>query len=135
MVRCRCRRCSHCREPAALRPPGDRMHELVGDPALYHPLPVLSWEIALRGARSELLPEIAGRAAYRVSPGAALRQLALTGTLADAVARLKREATHIRDIARWPGFDDERARRLLNALYLQAALIVSRTHPAATGDD
>jgi hypothetical protein len=121
-------------EPAALRPPGDRMHALVGAPAQYHPLPVLIWEIALRGARSELLPEIAGRVAYRVSPGAQLRRLALAGTLADAVARLQRQATPARDIARWPGFDDERARRLLNALYLQAALIVSRTHPAATND-
>ncbi len=37
-------------------------------------------------------------------------------------------------MARWPGFDRDRAMRLLNALYLQAGLIVSRTHPAATSD-
>jgi hypothetical protein len=122
-------------EPAVLRPPGDRIHPLVAEPGRCLPLPLLSWEIALRGARRELLPEIAGRAAYRVSPGADLRQLPLPRTLADAVTRLQRGSTRLREIAAWPGFDDERARRLLNALYLQAALIVSRTHPAATNDD
>ena len=37
-------------------------------------------------------------------------------------------------MAQWPGFDRERAMRLLNALYLQAGLIVSRTHPEAAGE-
>lgn len=121
-------------EPAVLRPPGDRVAALVGEPGQYHPLAPLLWELALRGARAELLPEIAGQAAYRVSPGVNLRDLELEGTLADAVARLRRESTNLRDIARWPGFDRERAVRLLNALYLQAGLMVSRTHPAATND-
>ena len=39
---------------------------------------------------------------------------------------------NLRDMAEWPGFDRPRAMRLLNALYLQAGLIVSRSHPAAT---
>ena len=46
--------------------------------------------------------------------------------------RLQRDNANLRDIAAWPGFDRSRAMRLLNGLYLQAALIISRTHPAAS---
>jgi hypothetical protein len=107
---------------------------LVGEAAHYAPLAPLLWELALRGARAELLPEIAGQAAYRISPGVNLRALDLSGSLAVAVSRLRRETTNLREIALWPGFDRERAMRLLNALYLQAGLMVSRTHPAATNE-
>jgi hypothetical protein len=95
------------------------------------PIGPLLWELALRGSRDALLPEIAGVAAYRVVPGADLLALDLTGSLASAVARLRKQATPLRDIAQWPGFDRERAMRLLNGLYLQAALMISRTHPSA----
>lgn len=122
-------------EPAQLRPPGDRIAALVDNPARYYPLMPLCWEVAMRGTRAELLPEIGGQAAYRVAPAADLAALGLTGSLGAAVARLKRETTHLAAIARWPDFDEDRARRLLNALYLQAALIVSRAHPAATNPD
>jgi hypothetical protein len=50
------------------------------------------------------------------------------------VVRLKRATTNLREIADWPGFDRARATRLLNALYLQSGLMVSRTHPAATNE-
>jgi len=89
---------------------------------------------ALRGVRAELLPEIAGQAAYRIAPGADLHLPAPGGSLGEAAARLRREPTRADDIARWPGFDDDRARRLLNGLYLQPGLMVSRTHPAATNE-
>jgi len=121
-------------EPAVLRPPGDRERSLVGEPACYAPLGPLLWELALRGAREELLPEIGGMAAYRIAPGVDLRGLNLNGTLAAAVHRLKRATTNLREIAEWPGFDRARAMRLLNALYLQAGLMVSRSHPAATNE-
>lgn len=121
-------------EPALLAPPAACGRALVADAALCGPLGPLSWELALRGARDTLLPELAGTAAYRVAPGADLRRLALSGSLAAAVARLRRSTTNLRDIARWPGFDRERAMRMLNGLYLQAALMVSRTHPAATNE-
>lgn len=98
------------------------------------PLGLIAWELALRGARGELLPEIAGPAAYRIAPGTEIDALHLTGSLAAAAERLRRQTTNLREIATWPGFDRERAMRLLNGLYLQAALIVSRTHPAATPD-
>jgi hypothetical protein len=121
-------------EPALLRPPGDRVQAMVGEPEHYSALGPLLWELALRGSRSELLPEIAGQAAYRISPGLNLRVLELSGSMAEAVARLKRDTINLREMAQWPGFDRERAVRLLNGLYLQAGLMVSRTHPAATNE-
>jgi hypothetical protein len=99
--------------------------------ALLQPMGPLVWELALRGARAELLPEIAGVAAYRVNPGASLQQLDLSGSLAAAAQRLRQQPTPLRELATWPGFDRDRATRLLNGLYLQAALIVSRSHPGA----
>jgi hypothetical protein len=121
-------------EPALLRPPGDRVQAMVGEPAHYNALGPVLWELALRGPRAELLPEIAGQAAYRISPGLNLRRLDLGGSMAEAVARLKRDTRNLKEIALWPGFDPERAMRLLNALYLQGGLMVSRTHPAAINE-
>lgn len=95
------------------------------------PLCPLAWELALRGARAALLPEIAGVATYRVTPGARLTGIDLVGSLAHAVTRLRRETTPAHELARWPSFDADRAARLLNALYLQSALMVSRSHPGA----
>jgi hypothetical protein len=47
-------------EPAVLRPPGDPEAALVGEPHLYQPLGPVAWELAMRGSREQLLPEIAG---------------------------------------------------------------------------
>ena len=122
-------------EPARLRPLGSHETTRIGEAPHYATLSPLLWEVALRGARGELLPEIAGPAAYRVAPGSSLHLLGLAGTLAEAVERLRRQACNVREIAAWPGFDHERATRLLNGLYLHAALMVSRTHPAAINDN
>lgn len=89
------------------------------------------WHLALHGARGELLPEIGGVATYRVTPGASLDVAEPVGALATAVQRLQGQTTPLREIASWPGFDRDRAERLLNALYLQSALIVTRSHPGA----
>ncbi len=105
-----------------------------GITSFYAPLAPLTWELALRGARAELLPEISGLAAYRIPPGVDLRGLESAGTLGEAITRLRRGATNLPTMSGWPGFDRERAMRLLNALYLQAGLIISRTHPAATNE-
>jgi hypothetical protein len=125
-------------EPALLEPldqPGKRGgHSMVAEAALYGPLGRLTWALSLRGARETLLPELTGSAAYRVTPGADLKGLDLGATLNAAISRLQREATNLREMAEWPGFDRARAARLVNALYLQSALIVSRTHPAATNE-
>ena len=121
-------------EPAVLRPPGDGERSLVGELHLYTPLGALAWHLALFGAREELLPEIAGPMAYRLSPGVDLQGLQMSATVAAALRRLRRRTTNLREMAEWPGFDRARAMRLLNGLYLQAGLIVSRTHPAATNE-
>jgi hypothetical protein len=118
-------------EPALLRPPGDAPRELVGEARMYHPLTPLLWALAMRGPRRELLPEIAGPAVYRVSPALDLARLPVSGALRAAIDRLHRQAISLSGLAGWPAFDRERAARLLNALYLQAGLIVSRSHPDA----
>ncbi|MBL8326930.1 MAG: hypothetical protein JNJ89_18420 [Rubrivivax sp.] len=118
--------------PAQMSAPGAA--ELQSLAHNFTPLPLLLWAVSQRGSRETLLPEIAGTAAYRVTPSADLRLLDLTGTVLAAVERLRRNTTNLREIATWPGFDKGRAQRLLNGLYLQAALLVSRTHPAATND-
>ncbi len=109
-------------------------HPLAGRREHLHPLAPLTWELAMRGAREALLPEIAGPAAYRLAPGVDLQGLDLSGTILAAVRRLQGENVNLRRLADFPGFDRARASRLLNALYLQAGLIVSRSHPAAVNE-
>lgn len=122
-------------EPATVKPPSQGDEPVTAEEyVLFAPLGSLTWELALRGARGDLLPEISPRAAYRIPPGVDLRGLELSGSLAAAVQRMKRQTTNLREMAAWAGFDRERATRLLNALYLQAGLMVTRTHPAATND-
>lgn len=48
-------------EPSRLHPEDE--------PESMSPLGMLLWELALRGSRDELLPEIGGPAAYRIAPG------------------------------------------------------------------
>lgn len=121
-------------EPPVLRAPSDTRHRFDGDTQCLAPLGSLLWELALRGSRDELLPEIAGTAAYRIAPGANLHSLKLGGSIAAAVHKLQRQTCNLGEISRWPGFDRERAMRMLNGLYLQAGLMISRTHPAAIND-
>ncbi len=121
-------------EPAILRPPGDPESSLVGESHHYHPLRPLLWELALRGARGTLLPEIAGQVAYRVAPGVDLSGLRVAGALPAAILKLQGDRYTLRELADWPGFDTDRASRLLNALYLQSGLIVSRTRPTGFGE-
>ena len=104
---------------------------LPGDASQLAPLGTVLWALALNGARSELLPEIAAPAAYRIAPTADFSALDLGAALAGAVVRLRREAAPLAIISTWPGLDRERAMRLLNGLYLQSGLIVSRSHPLA----
>ena len=121
-------------QPASLRAPGDAEPARVGNPAMYTPLAPLLWAVSLAGSRGDLLPELAGLAAYRMAPGVSLSGLYVPAAMADCITRLRRKTCNLREIADWPGIGRERAARLLNALYLQSGLIVSRTHPAATND-
>lgn len=118
-------------EPPGLRPPGHPMHERIGDPAAYHPLPRLLWALAMHAPRTELLGDIGGRAAYRLGPQYRSEDGVLAGAMGAALRRLRSEIASLQDIAAWPGMSRERATRLLNAIYLQGGLMVLRTHPAA----
>lgn len=120
-------------EAAVMRPPGDENQALAAPAANCHPVGPLLWQLALRGPRMVPLPEIAGPAVYRVTPDLAL-PATLRGALGPAVQRLREEPVSLRALSNWPGMDRERATRLLNALYLQSGLIVSRAHPAAGHD-
>ena len=121
-------------QPASLRPPGSAELARIGNPAFYAPLGPLLWAVALRGARDALLPELAGQAAYRVAPGVTLSGLDVPGAMAACINRLRRKTSNLREIAGWYDIGPLRATRLLNALYLQSGLIVSRSHPAATNE-
>ena len=78
-----------------------------------------------------LLEEISGRVAYRLVSSSSKELPPLRGALSSAVTRLRSEAVSLRDVASWPGLSVERASRLLNALYLNGALMTSQSHPAA----
>jgi hypothetical protein len=122
-------------EPALLRAPGDDGDDADDDRAhLHHPIGPFLWNLALRGQRGELLPEIAGPASYRVAPALDINRLPAPPLLLEMIHRLRGKSVHLRELSEWPGMDRERAIRLLNALYLQAGLIVSRSHPDAISE-
>jgi hypothetical protein len=118
-------------EPPGVRAPGHWMTERVASAELYRPLGPLLWTLALNGPRRTLLSEIGGTAAYRLLHSRLEERPTVGGALGPALDRLHRESVSLRDIAGWPGMSLERASRLLNALYLSSALIVTRSHPAA----
>jgi hypothetical protein len=118
-------------EPPGVRAPGHWMHERVAHADHYRPLAPLLWRLALHGPRSALLAEIAGPAAYRFVASRLEDVPRPTGAIGSAMDRMRHESVSLRQIATWPGMSTERASRLLNALYLASALIVSRATPAA----
>jgi hypothetical protein len=121
-------------DPPLVRPPSSVLRERVASPERYRPLTGLLWTVAMEGPRPTLLTEISGRAAYRFVASNAQQLPPLKGALGSAVARLHRESASLAEIARWPGMSVERASRVLNALYLCGALLVSRAHPAARSE-
>jgi hypothetical protein len=123
-------------EPALLQPPCDDSGIRLGT-AQAHAHAALApwlWAVAWHGAQTQLLPEIAGRAVYRISPSCEWERLPMDGSLRAAVQQLRLDSVNLRELAEWPGLSRERAIRLLNAIYLQAGLIVSRSHREAFSD-
>jgi hypothetical protein len=118
-------------EPPGVRAPGDPMHERVASESHYHPLSPFLWAVALHGPRATLLNEISGRVAYRFAASSLKFLPPSLGALSAAITRLQQEAAPLQDIANWPGLSLQRASRLLNALYLTGALMVTQSHPAA----
>lgn len=120
-------------EAPGVRPPGHWMHERVAQAQLYRVLDPLLWQFALHGPRSTLLADIGGTAAYRAVYSQD-RRPPVTGVMASAVERLRRESAPLRTLSGWPGMNVERAARLLNGLYLSGGLLVTRAHPAARSE-
>jgi len=118
-------------EPPGVRAPGASMSERVASVDRYRPLAGLLWVLAVNGPRRDLLPELSGRVAYRLVSSGKTALPETRGAMASAVLRLEHQSVPLRDIAGWPGMSVERASRLLNALYLNGVLLVSRSHPAA----
>ena len=121
-------------EPPGVRPPGHAKHDRVGHAEHYRPLLPLLFALAQHGMRSNLLGEIAGAAAYRATCRLADEGIGAIGAVASAAEALTRETVSLRTIAGWPGMSLERARRLLNGLYLVSGLRVTRGHPAARAE-
>lgn len=120
----------------AVEPPGLRLPRFenlngVADKPSYRPLPPLLWALALNVPRAQLLPEIGGHAAYRLSADFASGSEAMSGALGPALRRLRLQVASLEDIGHWPGMGKDRATRLLNGVYLQGGLTVLRTHRAA----
>ena len=120
--------------PASLQPPANALLKRLEGQRGYVPLRPLLWVTALYGARDSLLPELSGQAAYRVAPSFNLAGLDVPGPMSRCIVQLRRQTCNLSEISRWQNIGSAAAMRLLNALYLQAGLIVSRTHPAATNE-
>ena len=94
------------------------------------PLGPFVLRLALHGATSELLPEIGGPVRYRLALGFTFNGLPL-----DPQARLvlphlrQRPASSLDELAGATGLDPAWIRRLLNALYLQSGLMITRSYP------
>jgi hypothetical protein len=92
-------------------------------------LATLLWQLALHGPRDELLPEIAGPARYRLAPGVPLRSLPMDAWILPMLQRLRGEASTLDDLAPRTALGRARARRMLNAIYLQGRLMITRSLP------
>jgi hypothetical protein len=92
-------------------------------------LPTLLWQLALHGARGELLPEIAGPVRYRLGPGVPLRALPMDTWIAPMLRRLRGEPATLDELAPPTLLAQSRAQRLLNAIYLQGRLMITRSLP------
>lgn len=93
------------------------------------PVALLLWKMALHGSRHALLPEIAGPVRYRLAPGPSLRRMPMEPWCAPILHRLRGEAASARELAEESGTDPACTRRLLNAVYLQGRIMITRSLP------
>lgn len=121
-------------EAPAARPPSRALPADADEHRCFFPLAPLFWVLAMRTPRPFLLPEISGKAAYRLASDFVPLPASALGAIGPAMRQLRQEIAPLRAIARWPGMDMERAMRLLNGVYLQGGLMVLRTHPTARDD-
>lgn len=103
-------------------------------PKRIHPLRPLLWMLALNGPRESLLPEISGPVRYRLGPGVSLHQLPLEESVRCLLWAMREVASSFDELIRGSGLEPCALSRLLNALYLQSALIVTSATLAAKRD-
>jgi hypothetical protein len=89
----------------------------------------LLWLIAEYGASADLLPEIAGRVRYRLAPGFSTRELPIDSSAMPLIQRLRTTTVSLQQLSDWTVRGPARVNRLLNAIYLQAGLMVLRVSP------
>lgn len=87
----------------------------------------LLWHLALRGPRSDLLPELGGKVRCRVILGTPLNGLPLDGSRRRMIDRMKFAPVSVDDLMTGTGLTRVAIQRVWNALYLQSALMVSRS--------
>lgn len=95
------------------------------------PLGPLLWLLAMQGPTDSLLPEIAGTAMYRLAPAPHIDELPTTPVVARLLGCLRGAPTTVRTLAHAAGCTPAQVHRLLNALYLQSALMVTRSFTTA----
>ncbi len=107
-------------EPSVdLNPPADsRLHTGSLRPLL--------WHLALRGAQSRLLPELAGPVRCRVALGTPLGGLPIDGATKRLIERMKGAPVSMEDLLTGTILGRAAIQRIWNALYLQSALMVTR---------
>jgi hypothetical protein len=89
-------------------------------------LRMLLWQLAMHGCRSELLPEIAGPARFRLAPGLDLLSLPVDKAHVSVLTKMDEQPMSLDELARSTLPGRPGVVRLLNALYLQSGLIVTR---------
>ena len=87
------------------------------------------WHLALRGAQAQLLPEIAGPVRCRLALGVSLNGLPINGMNRRLIERMKGAPVSVDDLLDGNLQGRVAIQRVWNALYLQSALMVSRTFP------
>ena len=87
----------------------------------------LLWSLAIHGSHDELLPEIGGSVRYRLSPAFSIGKLPIEPSMLAVLQRMRNEPASLDQLAGWSILGRLRARRLLNALYLQSGLVISRS--------
>jgi hypothetical protein len=102
-------------------------HSLQPSPSLRTgQLRLLLWLMALHGPRAELLPEIDEPARFRLAPGLDLLSLPLDLTLTQVLDKMHDRPLSVDELASGSELGRPGVVRLLNALYLQSGLIVTR---------
>lgn len=89
----------------------------------------LLWHLALRGAQQDLLPELAGSVRCRLTKAMALTGLPVDGTTKRFMRQMSGAPVSLDDLMEGEQVSRVRVQRIWNALYLQSALMVSRSYP------